>query len=102
MLILPIKRKWFQMIVAGEKKEEYRMIKQYYTSRFRRVFEFDPATGRPIGSDVHELILRNGYSSASPAVKVRCSLHIQEGAPEWGAEQGIIYYTLKIHGIEQE
>ena len=26
MLILPIKRKWFDMILSGEKKEEYRDI----------------------------------------------------------------------------
>lgn len=29
MLILPIKRKWFDMILSGEKKEEYREIKPY-------------------------------------------------------------------------
>ena len=27
MLILPIKKKWFDMILSGEKKEEYREIK---------------------------------------------------------------------------
>lgn len=34
MLTLPIKKKWFDMIVAGEKKEEYRDIKPYYDTRF--------------------------------------------------------------------
>ena len=38
MLILPIKKKWFDMILSGEKKEEYREIKPYYTSRFSKVF----------------------------------------------------------------
>ena len=33
MLTLPIKRKWFDMILSGEKKEEYREIKPYYESR---------------------------------------------------------------------
>ena len=33
MLILPIKKKWFDMILSGEKKEEYREIKPYYDSR---------------------------------------------------------------------
>lgn len=33
MLILPIKRKWFDMILSGEKKEEYRDIKPYYDTR---------------------------------------------------------------------
>ena len=33
MLVLPIKKKWFDMILSGEKKEEYREIKRYYESR---------------------------------------------------------------------
>ena len=33
MLILPIKKKWFDMIKLGEKKEEYREIKPYWTKR---------------------------------------------------------------------
>ena len=33
MLVLPIKRKWFEMIASGEKKEEYREIKPYYDKR---------------------------------------------------------------------
>ena len=31
MLTLPIKKKWFDMTLNGEKKEEYREIKPYYT-----------------------------------------------------------------------
>ena len=37
-LILPIKKKWFDMILSGEKKEEYREIKPYYDTRFDRAF----------------------------------------------------------------
>lgn len=37
-MILPIKKKWFDMILSGEKKEEYREIKDYYFSRFQRLF----------------------------------------------------------------
>lgn len=29
MLILPIKKKWFDMIASGQKKEEYREVKEY-------------------------------------------------------------------------
>ena len=36
MLTLPIKKKWFDMIKSGEKKEEYREIKQYWFTRFNR------------------------------------------------------------------
>ena len=34
MLTLPIKKKWYDMILSGEKKEEYREQKPYYTKRF--------------------------------------------------------------------
>lgn len=40
MLTLPIKKKWFDMIVSGEKKEEYREIKPYYDSRFMNALGF--------------------------------------------------------------
>ena len=38
MLILPIKKEWFDMILSGEKKEEYREIKPYYERRFSNYF----------------------------------------------------------------
>ena len=34
MLTLPINKKWFDMIVKGEKKEEYRAFTSYYATRF--------------------------------------------------------------------
>lgn len=37
MLILTIKKKWFDMIKSGEKKEEYREINRYYDSRFDNI-----------------------------------------------------------------
>jgi hypothetical protein len=37
MLTLPIKNKWYDMILSGQKKEEYREIKPYYTTRFKNI-----------------------------------------------------------------
>lgn len=42
MLTLPIKAKWFKLILSGEKKEEYRRISPYYESRFRNFGLFEP------------------------------------------------------------
>ena len=39
MLTLPIKKKWFGMILSGEKKEECREIKPYYILRFANAIE---------------------------------------------------------------
>lgn len=38
MLTLPIKKGWYDLIAGGVKKEEYREIKPYYTTRFRNIF----------------------------------------------------------------
>ena len=91
MLTLPIKKKWFDMILSGEKKEEYREIKPYYITRFRNVW------GRPAPwSEIHTIRFRNGYSKDSPSFLANASLGIGTGKPEWGAEQGKRYYVLKI------
>ena len=45
-LYLPLKKKWFEMIKSGEKKEEYREIKPYYTSRFYgKAYEYNVKNG---------------------------------------------------------
>ena len=36
VLILPIRKKWLDMILSGEKGEEYREIKPYWTVRIVR------------------------------------------------------------------
>lgn len=104
MLTLPIKKKWFNMILSGEKKEEYREIKPYYTTRFRNADMFPD----PLGIDETHLILdpqrfrkyeimfRNGYSSESPSFVAKVYLTTDFGKPEWGAEPGVKYYTLHI------
>lgn len=94
MLILPIKKKWFEMIKAGEKKEEYREIKTYYRKRFQTVGLLD-RYGLPT---IHEerIVFRNGYSATSPQVEVTVNLDIKKGKEEWGALPNVEYYVLKI------
>ena len=99
MLTLPIKKKWLDMILSGEKKEEYREIKPYWTTRFAKAFEFE--NGVPTGNGTQEIILRNGYGADVPCVKVLCSLQVKTGNPEWGAELGVLYYVLKIQRITE-
>lgn len=96
MLTLPIKKKWFDMIKSGEKKEEYREIKPYYDSRFRK---YD------VRADYYQIlgkvIFRNGYSHNSPSIQCVCSIAYDYGKPEWGAEPKKIYYVLKILSVEE-
>lgn len=99
MLTLPIKKKWFDMILSGEKKEEYREIKLYYATRFKGVFEMYPYSYIPASNDIHEIKFRNGYGNNRPEFIAKCSLDINTGKEEWGAEPGKEYYVLQIHEI---
>lgn len=121
MLTLPIKKKWFDMILSGEKKEEYREIKEYYETRFQNLFgaltiypssifqdrsEYELLQGEAVPEEirkdsVQEVIFRNGYSKNSKAIKARCRLWIGKGRPEWGAEPDKQYYILEILNIEE-
>lgn len=101
MLTLPIKKKWFDMIASGEKKEEYRELSDYYWRRFRWYL------GRiKIGESWHRIEFfvnfRNGYQKHSPAIIATCTVRIGEGRPEWGAEPGKEYYVLEIHEVRRE
>ncbi len=111
MLILPIKKKWFDMIQSGEKKAEYREMKPYYEKRFSNYFmgENKLLVGGKKGT-LNEWLLtgmnfqkpvmfRNGYSSKSPSFVADCELHIGTGRPKWGAESGKRYYVLHIKHI---
>jgi len=100
MLILPIKKKWFDMILSGEKKEEYRELKQYYRSRFRNEGFLDQY-GLPTIKQ-GKVLFRNGYAENSPSFEALCSLDVKTGRPEWGAEHGIEYYVLRILYIESQ
>lgn len=91
MIILPIKKKWFDMIASGQKKEEYRSL----TKRYRTMF-FNAADK----NGEFWCILRNGYRLDSPSITVRVSLSIGHGKPEWGAELGEQYFILSILEIK--
>ena len=93
MLILPIKKQWFDMIKSEIKLEEYREIKPYYTTRFKNVGLLDE---NGCTENEVEVLFRNGYNGNSPAFVAKVKLEIKSGNPDWGAVPGIKYYTLNI------
>lgn len=97
MLTLPIKKKWFDMILSGEKKEEYREIKEYYEKRLERKVNFCKAFE---GSGYY-VLFRNGYSSNSPTIKCGVIITKGYGKEKWGAEPNKEYYVLKIMSVEE-
>ena len=94
MLILPIKKQWFDMIAKGEKADEYREIKPYYTKRFENlglINEDGELTDKQV-----MIGLRNGYSKDAPTLIVTVSLSVNKGLKQWGAVEGVLYYVLEI------
>lgn len=108
MLILPIKKKWFEMILLDKKKEEYREIKPYYNSRFGNEFFGHKLASEEIKALRRymtlptEVIFRNGYSNNSAYIVCWCRLSVGIGNPEWGAEIGKEYYVLHIEEVIKE
>lgn len=99
MLTLSIKKKWFDMILSGEKKEEYREIKTYWTNRFDKVFPFSPFDGYPMDGFDNKIMFRNGYNKNSPSFIAKCTLSVGTGKEEWGAEKGKEYFILTVQEI---
>lgn len=111
MLVLPIKKKWFDMILSGEKKEEYREIKPYYETRFCNTIFPENKSRLPMNEVFMDYILkfpdnmkfkvlfRNGYSKNSPSFIAKCTLSIGTGKEEWGAETDKQYFVLTINEI---
>lgn len=80
MIILPIKKKWFDMIKSGEKKEEYREIKRYWITRFNNkgiLSKYNP----------HTIIFRNGYGKNRPSLQCKVNVRVGQGKEKWGAKK---------------
>jgi len=74
ILHLTLHKKWFDEILAGTKKIEYREIKPYWT---KRLFDDD---GSPKKFDM--IFFRNGYSKDCRKMQVQC-LGIRKGKKEY-------------------
>lgn len=86
-LHLTLKKNWFDLILSGEKKEEYREIKPYWEKRL-------------IGKKYDRIIFRNGYGSYVPWFAIELKGITQGvGKSEWGAEEGEQYFVLSLGEI---
>lgn len=82
VLRLNLKAKWYEMIESGEKKEEYREIKEYWTKRLSNK-----------KYDIVKFVY--GYTRRTMMFHIK-SIEESTGKEEWGAEKGEIYYVIKL------
>lgn len=110
ILKMTLRRKWFDMILSGEKKEEYREIKPYWKARLCKMIVFPSCKiGNPerctvdpqdrfIPYDAVEF--RNGYSANSPTMLIELrGIEIRFGRPQWGAPLTEKVYCLRLGKI---
>lgn len=99
VLHLTLKKKWFLMIASGEKKEEYREIKNYWMSRLCNLKEEVEHCGLDYKRfDIVEF--KNGYSKNAPIIRLQfIESYVDLGKPEWGAEPGKEYFVIKLGEI---
>lgn len=108
MLILPIKQKWFDMILHGGKKEEYREIKPYWDKRIIKALGYLETDEEEVKERLRDnqecekvicIKFKNGYGKKAPYFIAHCSVSIRTGKKEWGAEPGTKYYVIAIREI---
>lgn len=96
ILHLTLKKRWFDMILSGEKKEEYREDKRYWKRRF-----LVSGSHPPVFSDKPTVIrFTNGYGLDKPSFDITClGLRYGWGKPEWGGQKDNLQFVIKLGQI---
>lgn len=93
-LTLSLKRKWFDMIKSGEKKEEYRDNSVYWQRRLYRSMDANDAELK----NFDRLVFTLGYPKADDTERrltfKNPRIRIGTGKPEWGADPGKKYFVI--------
>ena len=91
-LKLVLKKRWYDMIASGEKKEEYRELKPYWINRLG-------GYGLPWEDQDYEIVtFYLGYAKDRPSMtfKIEDIVVTNNGRPEWGAEPDKSYFIIKL------
>jgi hypothetical protein len=91
VLHLTLKRKWFDLVLSGEKKEEYREVKPHWMTRFgypHPIVKWD------------QVLFRNGYAKNAPEIMIELKdIKTGLGDQDWGADWLNDEYILKLGNI---
>ncbi len=92
-LKLTLKKQWFDMILFGQKKEEYREIKGYWVTRLIDNY----FTNNQKFKDFDYVEFTNGYNKNSPTVTLDfLGICEGKGKKEWGAVENETYFIIKL------
>lgn len=104
-LTLNVKKKWFDMILSGEKKEEYRAIKASFCNKFLNDEYKKPAFHNYEGVKIivnndnfpfkkyNTVTFLNGMKTKTPTIIIECKgISIGTAKPEWSDKwQGEVF-----------
>jgi len=106
ILHLTLKKKWFDMIASGEKKEEYRELKDYWQNRLQHfdIVERNCFSAFKNYTEFkHFDIIRftNGYGKNAPSFDIECKgISIGPGNPAWGGSD--LQFVISLGDIVSE
>ena len=107
-LKLVLKKKWYDMIASGEKKEEYREITPYWRTRIDNIttrlcsiigdkLPYGCGIMTPMESLYAPVVFYLGYTKNRPSMKFNIEeIKVGTGREEWGAEPGKKYFVIKL------
>ena len=102
-LPMTLKKKWFDMIVSGEKKEEYRESKVYWLKRLvEETMQIGHSMETMVFKKFDTVTFKNGYAKNAPTVELKDIEYrngFRNGVPAWGAVDGDPYFVLMLGSI---
>lgn len=106
ILRLTLKKRWFDMILSGNKLEEYREIKPYWEKRLvndKKCVILDSVQsfgGKTDWKHFDAIEFINGYNPNSPRFTIECKgIEVNYGLQKWGAVSGVKYFVIKLGSI---
>jgi hypothetical protein len=93
VLHLTVTRQWFDLILSGEKTEEYREIKMYWAARLTGGFPGTYGIDRvnPDFKEFDYIHIKDGYNRPRSLNIQWKSCRIGRGNPLWGAPDKDVY-----------
>jgi hypothetical protein len=121
ILDLSLTYHWYDMIASGEKKEEYREMKEFYFKRLNMEWRLHLEQGCYKGCDEfsynpshcvgckkfkpypYDAVRFHRGQGGKTKMLVECNgIHIGQGKPEWGAVPGETYFVIELGKIIEE
>jgi len=122
-LQLPVDFQWYDMIVHGDKREEYREITSYWVNRLLGEVRYDDSylneivcrlhlkgmaiphnveqrfkSGHLVALPYKTVTFRRGYTKETAIFRIT-GIDIHRGKPEWGAKAGKKYFVISFQNL---